>query len=283
MIAWAFSGQAVNLSDTKCLIDFGERRLQDHATEILMLANDNPTTWIIYNYLIREFGLFPVLLEPTTPRSVLFRNRVKKRGWLNAISQVAFIRSIRSFLNWKYKTRIREICLDAGMENARPITSAICDIPSVNSQECRDILATLAPKIIIVNGTRIIGKKTLQSTKASFINTHHGITPHYRGAHGAYWALFNNDRSNCGVTVHLVDAGIDTGNIIAQERIDPSGNDSFVTYPFLLTQKALPLLSKAIRDIKAGNLQTNPVNGVSEVWYHPGFFQYVAGWLRGVK
>jgi folate-dependent phosphoribosylglycinamide formyltransferase PurN len=261
----------------------GVLRLQEQATEILMLANDNPTTWIIYNCLIREFGLFPILLEPSTPRSVLFRNRVKKRGWLNAVSQVMFIQTIRSFLNWRYRSRIVEICHDSGMESAKPISSAICNIASVNHDECREVLATLAPKIIIVNGTRIIGKKTLQATKATFINTHHGITPRYRGAHGAYWALYNNDRANCGVTVHVVDEGIDTGNIIAQEPIDPTAKDCFVTYPFLLTEKALPLLISAIRSIQSGTLKTTPVYGASKVWYHPGLFQYVAGWFRGVK
>jgi folate-dependent phosphoribosylglycinamide formyltransferase PurN len=257
--------------------------LPDQATDILMLANDNPTTWIIYNHLIREFGLFPILLEPATPRSVLFRNRVKKRGLANALSQVLFVRLIRSYLNWRDTKRVSEICSNAAMERARPITSAIHAIPSVNSDECREILKALSPRIVIVNGTRIIGKKTLEETNADFVNTHHGITPQYRGAHGAYWALYNNDPENCGVTVHIVDEGIDTGSIIAQEKITPTARDSFVTYPYLLTDKALPMLTQAIKDIAAGKLQTKKITGNSAVWYHPGFVQYLLGWIRGVK
>jgi folate-dependent phosphoribosylglycinamide formyltransferase PurN len=257
--------------------------LHEQATEILMLANDNPTTWIIYNHLIREFGLFPILLEPSTPRATLFRNRVRKRGWLNAISQVLFTQTIRSFLIWRDGKRITQICVNAAMERARPITTAIAQIPSVNSDECRELLAALKPRIIIVNGTRIIGRKTLQSAPATFINTHHGITPRYRGAHGGYWALYNNDRENCGVTVHVVDEGIDTGNIIAQRRITPEAADSFVTYPYLLTEAALPLVTDAVRDARSGTLLTTPVTGDSEVWYHPGFFQYLFGWMRGVR
>jgi methionyl-tRNA formyltransferase len=248
-----------------------------------MLANDNPTTWIVYNYLIREFGLFPLLLEPAVPRSVLFRNRVRKRGLPNAISQVLFIRTIRAYLNRKYRKRIEAVCAATAMERARPITSAILEIPSVNSPECREILADLNPRIVIVNGTRIIGKQTLQAVTSAFINTHHGITPRYRGAHGAYWALYNGDRANCGVTVHLVDEGIDTGNIIAQARIEPTDKDSFVTYPYLLTEKAIPMVDRAIRDILAGDLKTTAIEGQSEVWYHPGVVQYLMGRLRGVK
>ena len=40
---------------------------------------------------------------------------------------------------------------------------------------------------------------------------HAGITPQYRGVHGGYWAVVNNDPEHCGVTIHFVDKGIDTG------------------------------------------------------------------------
>ena len=60
-----------------------------------------------------------------------------------------------------------------------------------------------------------------------------GITPLYRGVHGAYWALAEGRRDLCGVTVHRVDAGIDTGEVLAQVLIDPTPQDNFVTYPWL--------------------------------------------------
>jgi folate-dependent phosphoribosylglycinamide formyltransferase PurN len=253
------------------------------ALEILMLGNDNPTTWIIYNQLIQSFGLFPILIEEPVPRRVLFRNRLHKLGLANAASQVLFIRTIRAYLNRRDEPRIRKICARAGMERTRPISPSISNITSVNSDECREQLKKLKPRIIVINGTRIIGKKTLEATNAVFINTHHGITPQYRGANGAYWALFNNDRDNCGVTVHLVDEGIDTGNIIAQANITPEASDSFVTYPYLLTEKALPLLVQAVKDARDDKLQTRETSGNSAVWYHPGFFQYLLGYLRGVR
>jgi folate-dependent phosphoribosylglycinamide formyltransferase PurN len=73
----------------------------------------------------------------------------------------------------------------------------------------------------------------LQSTSAKFINTYTGITPLYRDVHGGYWALFQNDKENCDVTVLLVDEGIDTGNIIYQFLIQPTKHDNFSTYPLL--------------------------------------------------
>ena len=123
----------------------------------------------------------------------------------------------------------------------------------------------------------------LSSTHAPFINTHAGITPKYRGTHGGYWALYNSDPGRCGVTVHLVDAGIDTGDIVDQAPIKPIREDSFVTYPYLQLAAALPLLVKAVQGALAGALPSRLATGESAVWYHPGLLQYLAGRLRGVR
>jgi methionyl-tRNA formyltransferase len=250
---------------------------------LLMLASDNPTSWIIYNHLVREFGLFPIMVEQPVSRKVLLKNRIRKLGLAKVMSQIAFVTILRRFLTWRDKGRIAEICRLEGIETEPPITSAILPIDSVNGEECRTFIAEIEPTVIIVNGTRIIGKKTLAAGNCTFINSHHGITPKYRGAHGGYWALLEDDRGNCGVTVHLVDEGIDTGNIIEQHRIDPGASDSFVTYPFLLTAAALPILTRSVKAASDGTLATQPVEGPSAIWYHPGFFQYLAGWWRGTR
>ena len=97
----------------------------------------------------------------------------------------------------------------------------------------------------------------------------------YRGVHGGYWALVNNDRENCGVTVHLVDAGIDTGDLLFQARIHPTGKDNFITYPLLQTAAALELLTRAVTEGLQSRLQPQVASGHSRLWYHPTIGQYV--------
>jgi phosphoribosylglycinamide formyltransferase 1 len=87
-------------------------------------------------------------------------------------------------------------------------------VPSVNSNVGRALLRKLAPYVLLVIGTRIIGNETLHALDAPFINYHAGITPKYRGVHGAYWACVEGDTEHCGVSVHLVDTGIDTGPVL---------------------------------------------------------------------
>ena len=260
-----------------------EQKLPYPKPNLVLLGSDNPTTWIVYNRLVEEFGPFPALIESAISRRVLFKNRIRKLGLLAAVSQVAFVGLIRPFLRYFAKQRINQICRLDGLECVEPMSTHITKIASANGEDCAKFLREAEAKVVIVNGTRILRPHILNSTSAIFLNTHQGITPEYRGAHGAYWALEQNDAANCGVTIHLVDEGIDTGNIVGQAKIIPSSEDNFSSYPFLQTATALPLLLTAVRNILGDKLETTPIQGLSRVWYHPGFFTYIFGRLRGIK
>jgi methionyl-tRNA formyltransferase len=104
---------------------------------------------------------------------------------------------------------------------------------------------------------------------------HAGITPKYRGTHGAYWALYNNDMENAGVTIHLVDEGVDTGNIIYQSSVPITEKDNFVTYPTLQTCVGVDYEIKAIKDIIDGSLKTVSNDLPSCLYSHPTIWQYL--------
>ena len=249
---------------------------------LVLLGGNNPTTWIIYNRLVQEFGPFPAVIESHISRLSMLRNRMRKLGLATVLSQVGFVMVIRPLLNYFGRNRIRRICRRFGLERTEPYTSHVIHVDSANGTACEMLLKERRPKVVIVNGTRILRAPILHATDATFINIHQGITPLYRGAHGAYWALSQGDPKHCGVTIHLVDAGIDTGNIIGQAEIAPQTDDNFATYPYLQTAAVIPLLLDAARHALAGTLETTPVQGPSRVWYHPGFFLYLWGRLRGV-
>ena len=257
--------------------------MANQRTDMILLGGDNPTTWIICNRLVQEFGPFPILIESHASRLAMLRNRIRKLGLRQVLSQVGFVTLIRPILNFLGKGRINQICRLHGLERHEPFSAKIKRVDSANGAACQSVLIECKPKVVIVNGTRILSGGILELTDAVFINTHQGITPCYRGAHGAYWSLHQGDPEHCGVTVHLVDAGIDTGQIIGQAEIAPQADDNFVTYPYLQTAAALPLLLIAARNAIAGTLKTAEAKGPSRVWYHPGFFSYLFGRLRGVR
>ncbi len=250
---------------------------------ILLLAGQGPSTSIIYNHLVKAFGSVDVILEAPVSKRQMLRARVRKIGIQRVLSQIAFMTLVRPVLAWRAKPVIVRLVTEFGLDQSDIPDTAITHIVSVNEPECQQAIMRLAPRVVVVNGTRIIRAATLAATSARFINTHAGITPNYRGVHGGYWALYNGDAGNCGVTVHLVDSGIDTGAILGQANISPSSDDNFETYPYRQLAAALPLLEENVGRALNGRLIGRPPEGPSHVWYHPGFFQYLAGWLRGVR
>ncbi len=253
------------------------------AKRLLFVGGSTPTTWMVYNALIAEFGLFPAVIEEAVPRQRMLKTRLRKVGLARLISQIGFVGLIRPLLKIRAKGRLKYLRRDLGLEIVAPISPDIHHVTSVNSTAFHELAERLCPDVVVINGTRILSRKTLAKLNAPVINMHQGITPGYRGAHGAYWALTRGDTQNCGVTIHLVDERIDTGNIIAQKIIAPEMQDSFVTYPHLQTAVALDDLIAAIRETLAGKLTTKPISGASMVWYHPGFFEYLGHAWRGVR
>lgn len=251
-------------------------------SKIMLVGSDNPTTWIIYNHLISTFGLCRAIIEQPVSRSVLIRNRMRKLGLLRVLDQIAFVLLLRPVLARMVRRRITEISQDSGLEPAEPMTGAIQRVASINSDEAIALMKEAGPAVVVVNGTRILKPRTLAEVDAVFINTHQGMTPRYRGAHGAYWALHQNDAEHCGVTVHVVDEGIDTGAVISQARISATAKDNFASYPYLQTAAALPLLTAAVLAGTEGTLSTQLVEGPSAMWYHPGFFEYLWATRRGI-
>lgn len=145
----------------------------------------------------------------------------------------------------------------------------------INSESTIQKIREINPDLIIVNGTKIISQKVLNSVPCKFINTHAGITPKYRGVHGTYWALVNDDLENSGVTVHFVDAGIDTGSIIDQAQVKPTPKDNFMTYPLLQLSSGVNLLHKAVENYFNNSIVTKEGSKESYLWYHPTLWQYL--------
>lgn len=253
--------------------------------KIILLAGGGRSSKYIYNALSSSFKIDKVLIPENVSKINLVKRRIKRLGILKVLGQLVFqifIVKIISFLGMKrFKQKEKEL----GLISFDIPEEKILLLGKLNSNDTINIIKHINPDLIIVNGTSIISSKILECTNAKFINTHVGITPEYRGVHGGYWALRNGDKDNFGVTVHIVDSGIDTGSIIYQEHTNVESGDNFIIYPLYQYALAIPLLKKAINDIKFNKLKTFKKENVkSKLYYHPTFFEYISGLLfKGVS
>lgn len=240
-----------------------------------MLARPGYSTNILFHSLKNDFEIETVILEKPVAASELLKKRIKKLGWWKVAGQLLFQLSIAKILKRTSRKRKEEILKEYGLENTIVPENKIMKVASVNSSECIEALQKVKPELIIVCGTRIISKSVLESLPVKFMNIHAGITPKYRNVHGGYWALVNNDMENCGVTVHLVDEGIDTGTIIYQQKIPVTKRDNFATYPVLQLAEGIIYLKRAINDFFENKLILQKNNLESRLWYHPTIWQYI--------
>jgi methionyl-tRNA formyltransferase len=229
---------------------------------------------IAVNYLAAYFGRMTILREQPESKWAILRRRARLVGFLNALGQAAcgILLKLMAKLS---QDRVREICIEHGLATATPTNVAIKFVSSVNSKACRRVLKELDPAVVAVYGTRIIGRRTLEAVSAPFINYHAGITPKYRGQHPAYWARVQNDPDNFGVTVHLVDQGVDTGAVLYQAPVSPSRRDNITTYQYLQMAAALPLFVRAIEDAINGQLKSKKTDLPSGKWFPPTLRQYL--------
>jgi methionyl-tRNA formyltransferase len=134
--------------------------------------------------------------------------------------------------------------LDFRYEN---FTQKVYRVSDFNSSQVSNILDDLKPDIIILGGARIIKKKILLKANVGFLNAHPGILPFYRGSDVIYWAYENKDE--IGVTVHLVDAGIDTGVILRHKSIENSHSKSIMDLREEANHLSAQLLMEVVQDI----------------------------------
>jgi len=70
----------------------------------------------------------------------------------------------------------------------------------------------------------IVGQRVLSIPEHGFINTHPSLLPHNRGKHYNFWAIV--EQAPFGVTLHKVDEGVDTGDVVAQALIPYGWEDT---------------------------------------------------------
>lgn len=116
---------------------------------------------------------------------------------------------------------VKKIALELGIEVAQPKSFK-------NNVEIVELIKSKKPDFIIVAAYgKILPKEVLDI--APCINTHASLLPLYRGASPIQSAILNADEIS-GVTLMMMDIGLDTGDILYQEKIDIKGLNSLEVF-----------------------------------------------------
>lgn len=117
---------------------------------------------------------------------------------------------------------------------------------NINSDSfLKEVISMECDIFVSMSFNQIFKEAIMSCTEHGVINCHAGKLPFYRGRNVLNWVLIN-DEDHFGVTVHYVDSGIDTGDIIVQETFPITDNDDYSTLLSRAYKYCADLLSSAL-------------------------------------
>lgn len=125
-----------------------------------------------------------------------------------------------------------------------------------NDNTCKELLAVEKPDVLALGGTRIIKPSILETPRRATVNSHPGLLPWLRGSASVGWALYK-DMSQ-GATVHFIDPGIDTGDIIARRKLPVSRSDTYESINARVATLAGELMAEALTFLAKGEAPREP-------------------------
>jgi methionyl-tRNA formyltransferase len=143
-------------------------------------------------------------------------------------------------------------------------------LPVLQPERARDPaflndMKNLAPDLVVVAAYgQILPKTILEVPPHGCLNVHTSLLPRYRGAAPIQWAILKGE-SETGVTIMKMDVGMDTGDILIEEKTAIAPDDNSETLHLRLARMGAQLLVRTIPDYLAGKIQLHPqpAEGVS--------------------
>ena len=158
---------------------------------------------------------------------------------------------------------------------ARKYGIDVLKVNRFNSKKCEALLETLDIDLFAIVSAPILKDYVFNKAKLGCLNAHPGWLPKYRGLGGNAFAVQNGDSP--GVTVHYIDEGIDTGNIILREKISIQRGDTIAKINDRAVARGAELMADVIHRIAEDQLEMPDISEtMGEMYYAMPFAQVKA-------
>ena len=145
---------------------------------------------------------------------------------------------------------VKQLALGKGVPVYQPKT--------LKDDEVVSLVQDLAPDLLLsVSYGKIIPSEILDIPSIGAVNLHGSLLPEYRGRFCPIWAIVNDEQVT-GMTLHFMDSGIDTGDIITQTAIDIRDVDTGYSLYMRLCAAGLKLLQDTLPMLLHGQVPCHP-------------------------
>lgn len=201
----------------------------------------------------------------------IFGDASNQRALANRIHQsvpLAYVAKIRLESTSKRKIirSVVSLTIARGLRNAWAVVSESFDTrfkdwpavpnsvhPSSNDEDLAALIEREKPDLVLVSGTDILRKNTLDRFATRIMNLHTGISPYIKGGPNCTnWALSLREFDLIGNTIMWIDSGIDTGAIIVTEQTPLTGRESLTELHIKVMDHAHDLYRRAVERFATG-------------------------------
>jgi folate-dependent phosphoribosylglycinamide formyltransferase PurN len=129
---------------------------------------------------------------------------------------------------------------------------------TLNTDETLQFLLSAGVDTVAVFGTNLVKVPLLDRWPGRMLNLHLGLSPYYRGTGTNFYPLLNEEPEYVGATIHLLDAGIDSGPIVGHARPVIEATDQPHTIGCKAIAAGVGRMILALHALEAGSLTTIP-------------------------
>ena len=213
---------------------------------IIILTVESEYSYILLRDLINQ--------KPKEIKGIFISKQIKYKKLIKFVKRKEFsglgikyylTRLIKAFKQNQTEITVRELA----RKNAIPVYYT----PDINLYSYISKIKNDKPDVIIsAYYDQIIKSKLLAIPTFGIINVHSSLLPKYRGVKPAFWVIRNNEKIT-GVTLHLVEKGLDTGDIIDQKEVPIFDTDSMDILQKRIMVEGSQLLINCLNNINNNN------------------------------
>jgi methionyl-tRNA formyltransferase len=178
--------------------------------------------------LAQRFQLAGVVLHATSGARATLSKRIVRYARPRTLWEYAQARALLPATRRRAQPVLRERFWVEGSPPGLPSASRLLRTGDVNAPPVADLVRELKPDVVVVNGTNLLRQPMLDlipSLPLGIVNLHTGLSPYTRGGNCNLFALLEGHPEHVGITIHHIDSGIDSGDLILTARPDMAADD----------------------------------------------------------
>ncbi len=228
---------------------------------VLALCCDGPPQRHFLARLQRRHALVGVVLQATPGARGTLGARVRRYLHPGRLLRHLVARRICRSNDRRTEPLRRQLFDLEGGPPGLPSGCPILRVEDVNAAESVALAADCGADVVCVNGTNLLRAPMLDLAdrfRLGIVNLHTGLSPYTRGGNCNLWALDEGHPEWVGVTIHHIDPGIDSGDLILTRQVPLREDDLFEGIHARAFRLGFDLMFEALRQLDEGRAERVP-------------------------